>query len=85
MCLRWGVLGPLVAGRSGAVASPRDFHCDGGAPWNVDAAARTSTGRGRYDGSRPGRGRSGLGALALGALGVVFGDIGTSPLYAGCR
>ena len=23
-----------------------------------------------------------LGALALGALGVVFGDIGTSPLYA---
>jgi len=37
---------------------------------------------GRYDGSRPGRGRTGLGALALGALGVVFGDIGTSPLYA---
>ena len=25
---------------------------------------------------------AGLGALALGALGVVFGDIGTSPLYA---
>src|SRR3984957_20752138 len=25
--------------------------------------------------------RSGLSALALGALGVVFGDIGTSPLY----
>ncbi|ARN82856.1 potassium transporter Kup [Methylocystis bryophila] len=25
--------------------------------------------------------RKGLGALALGALGVVFGDIGTSPLY----
>ena len=25
---------------------------------------------------------SGLGPLALGALGVVFGDIGTSPLYA---
>ena len=24
----------------------------------------------------------GTGALALGALGVVFGDIGTSPLYA---
>ena len=23
-----------------------------------------------------------LGALAIGALGVVFGDIGTSPLYA---
>ena len=25
---------------------------------------------------------AGAGALALGALGVVFGDIGTSPLYA---
>jgi KUP system potassium uptake protein len=32
---------------------------------------------------RPGHGRSaGLAALALGALGVVYGDIGTSPLYA---
>jgi KUP system potassium uptake protein len=30
----------------------------------------------------PDRSRSGLAALALGALGVVFGDIGTSPLYA---
>ena len=29
-----------------------------------------------------GHGRSGLAALALAALGVVFGDIGTSPLYA---
>src|SRR5690349_14256082 len=26
--------------------------------------------------------RAGVAALALGALGVVFGDIGTSPLYA---
>ncbi|HWF50911.1 MAG TPA: potassium transporter Kup [Solirubrobacteraceae bacterium] len=35
-------------------------------------------------GPSPGRGRthSGLVALTLGALGVVFGDIGTSPLYA---
>ena len=24
----------------------------------------------------------GMGALALGALGIVYGDIGTSPLYA---
>ncbi|MGO9487535.1 MAG: potassium transporter Kup [Solirubrobacteraceae bacterium] len=29
-----------------------------------------------------GRARTGIAALALGALGVVFGDIGTSPLYA---
>src|ERR1700750_23069 len=26
--------------------------------------------------------RAGMAALSLGALGVVFGDIGTSPLYA---
>lgn len=26
--------------------------------------------------------RTGAAALALGALGIVFGDIGTSPLYA---
>ncbi len=31
---------------------------------------------------RPGRRELGMAALALGALGVVFGDIGTSPLYA---
>jgi KUP system potassium uptake protein len=31
---------------------------------------------------RAGEARAGLGVLALGALGVVFGDIGTSPLYA---
>jgi KUP system potassium uptake protein len=32
--------------------------------------------------SGPSRRQLGMGALALGALGVVFGDIGTSPLYA---
>jgi KUP system potassium uptake protein len=31
---------------------------------------------------RPGRREAGIAALTLGALGVVFGDIGTSPLYA---
>ena len=32
--------------------------------------------------SRDARRQLGMAALALGALGVVFGDIGTSPLYA---
>src|SRR5581483_517701 len=32
--------------------------------------------------SHPARKTHGLGTLALAALGVVFGDIGTSPLYA---
>ncbi|MEZ0094397.1 potassium transporter Kup [Streptacidiphilus sp. EB129] len=37
---------------------------------------------GAPDGNRPDRHRAGIAALTLGALGVVFGDIGTSPLYA---
>ena len=32
--------------------------------------------------AEPARGHGSLGTLALAALGVVFGDIGTSPLYA---
>ncbi len=48
----------------------------------MQRSAVEAGGRGRYDGSRPARSRSGLAVLTLGALGVVFGDIGTSPLYA---
>jgi KUP system potassium uptake protein len=33
-------------------------------------------------GAEKGHGRSGFWALTIGAIGVVFGDIGTSPLYA---
>jgi KUP system potassium uptake protein len=40
----------------------------------------TSTNDTRVD-SQPGHGRQGLAALVIGAIGVVFGDIGTSPLY----
>ena len=46
----------------------------------ADAAESTGgphTGGGDPHGGRP----EGLAALTLGALGVVFGDIGTSPLY----
>ncbi|MFE9535684.1 potassium transporter Kup [Streptomyces sp. NPDC006691] len=50
-------------------------------PSSPGAAAELLQGPGRYDGSRPGRHRTGTAALVLGALGVVFGDIGTSPLY----
>ena len=32
--------------------------------------------------ARPGHGHAGLAALTVGAVGIVFGDIGTSPLYA---
>jgi KUP system potassium uptake protein len=37
---------------------------------------------GGHDSGSPNRRRSAAAALTLGALGVVFGDIGTSPLYA---
>lgn len=53
----------------------------------TDPNTTTQTFRGRYAGSN-GTADSGqhsnkrLAALSLGALGVVFGDIGTSPLYA---
>ena len=35
-----------------------------------------------HNSTRRAAGSAGLAALTLGALGVVFGDIGTSPLYA---
>lgn len=35
-----------------------------------------------HDGDGHGHGKGGLTALVVGAIGVVFGDIGTSPLYA---
>jgi KUP system potassium uptake protein len=45
--------------------------------------ALADAGGGGLEGSDHGTGHGqGIGALALGALGVVFGDIGTSPLYA---
>ena len=40
------------------------------------------TGPGRATGGHPAARGAGLIGLAVGALGVVFGDIGTSPLYA---
>ena len=57
---------PLVP--TGAVpgSSPADQ------PWAAPAP--------NHDG--PGHGHGGMAALAIGAVGVVFGDIGTSPLYA---
>ena len=50
------------------------------APPEQRAQAQPVTGR--YDGSKPGKHGTGTAGLTLGALGVVFGDIGTSPLYA---
>ncbi|MCP5915885.1 KUP/HAK/KT family potassium transporter, partial [Klebsiella pneumoniae] len=44
---------------------------------SADASESSSPAPGNH-----GHGQEGTGKLMLGALGVVFGDIGTSPLYA---
>ncbi len=46
------------------------------------AGESSGSDKGRYDGTRPDKRHTGMAGLTLGALGVVFGDIGTSPLYA---
>ncbi|WP_421839157.1 potassium transporter Kup [Novosphingobium sp.] len=63
------VSGPAVAG-AGAVA---------GATAPADAPA--GSGEQHPDEQGHGHQREGLATLAVGAIGVVFGDIGTSPLY----
>jgi KUP system potassium uptake protein len=74
-----------------AVAPPPEGASGAEAPATVPGAEPTTT---TNDDDHPKRagaaahggggrhGRQAAGALALGALGVVFGDIGTSPLYA---
>ncbi|MDQ6749615.1 MAG: potassium transporter Kup [Actinomycetota bacterium] len=70
--------------------APETFTPEGPPQGGAEAAggdgsseAGASGPRGRHDGSRPAAPRTvGVAVLALGALGVVFGDIGTSPLYA---
>src|SRR2546430_16737620 len=42
----------------------------------------TASGAAASPTEHPWRDKSGLWALALGSVGVVYGDIGTSPLYA---
>src|SRR5205823_865072 len=51
-------------------------------PNRVMATIAHSTVEPLQAGSPPHPGRQRLPALALGAIGIVFGDIGTSPLYA---
>jgi KUP system potassium uptake protein len=61
----------------GADRPAREDHGDGAGPPEdrVRAGAAAHGGGGHH-------GRQAIGVLALGALGIVFGDIGTSPLYA---
>lgn len=47
---------------------------------SVPVAEAAASGHGGHGGHGPGK--DGMAKLALGAIGVVFGDIGTSPIYA---
>ena len=56
---------------------------DGSAPSNAVSESGAAQKSGSSHESGPGHaGHAGFWALALGSIGVVFGDIGTSPLYA---
>ena len=46
------------------------------------ALAGLPASRDEEEGAHHGHGREALVKMAVGAIGVVFGDIGTSPLYA---
>ena len=80
------------AARAFARVFPGGFRCQGKSPTRPyrtqtappitirrATASNTETLNARVDGARRGEG---FFALALGSVGVVFGDIGTSPLYA---
>ncbi len=47
-----------------------------------EASTAAPQGDSPHSGHGHGHGKAGLAALAIGAVGVVFGDIGTSPIYA---
>src|SRR4029077_6593864 len=69
-----GAAAPMV--RCGAASPSKLVHPDQ-APAAATAAAEMGNGNDADPGSR-----KGILGLAIGALGVVYGDIGTSPLYA---
>jgi hypothetical protein len=72
-----------LANRSDSVLSPRAFtRRNRPVPPPSYVLLADRAGSIHSDPIEPSRRRGGLGALTLGALGVVFGDIGTSPLYA---
>jgi KUP system potassium uptake protein len=62
-------------------ADPAESETSDVAPRAGEAGAAASHAQ-RSDKGKRVAGTAAVGALTLGALGVVFGDIGTSPLYA---
>jgi len=81
------VEGLRVAGNmpSGTPTDPGPGDARGEPPARAAAAAERGSRRAAPERHEAGKGaaaKTGVAALTLGALGVVFGDIGTSPLYA---
>src|ERR1700733_9230309 len=52
------------------------------APHGSVGAAKAAAGSRESEAARPGHSMGGVLGLAIGSIGVVYGDIGTSPLYA---
>ncbi len=67
---------------TGEGAEPGPEATDGGAGAGEPGRARTAAGRPGGNRAHPASHSGGMFGLALGALGIVYGDIGTSPLYA---
>ncbi|MEO6124554.1 MAG: potassium transporter Kup [Ilumatobacteraceae bacterium] len=73
---------PIAASSGDSVEVADVASTDLGTADDVSTHGAPAPGHGDDDG-HGGAGRTaGMGALALGALGIVYGDIGTSPLYA---
>ncbi len=67
---------------SGTTASPPDPAQNGAAAAAVDTPTNSKPRPDHEAEAAHGHGSEGFWALAVGSIGVVFGDIGTSPLYA---
>ncbi len=72
----------MASDHSATVPDPTGPGADAARAHDRVPGRRLLGGAGGSGARRPGVARTGAGVLTLGALGVVFGDIGTSPLYA---
>ncbi len=72
----------LRSGRKKALAMSSSHQSNNAPVSSAHLADGSSSVAGGHDPEHPGHGKSNLATLVMGSIGVVFGDIGTSPLYA---
>ncbi|MFX6911497.1 hypothetical protein ABTH68_19740, partial [Acinetobacter baumannii] len=70
------------AERSTAAAPPAASAPDSPAPGEGGPIAASAGAHAPTDAAAEGHAKAGFWALTIGSVGVVYGDIGTSPLYA---